>query len=97
MISIFADLPRTSSATTVTPIGEVIRRTLWLQTSLISESRVPRDRDRSIRANGDQIERRRDAAALDEVADELGEAFLIEPEHAGIVAQRRELRLSGST
>jgi hypothetical protein len=25
MISIFADLPRTSSATTVTPIGEVIQ------------------------------------------------------------------------
>ena len=75
MISIFADLPRTSSATTVTPIGEVIRRPIVVADFLDIGVRVPRDRDRSIRANGDQIEQRRDAAALDEVLMSLAKRF----------------------
>jgi len=75
MISIFADLPRTSSVTTVTPIGEVIRRPIVVADFLDIGVRVPRDRDRSIRANGDQIEQRRDAAALDEVLMSLAKRF----------------------
>lgn len=51
--------------------------------------RMPRDADRSVEANGDHVERRIEAAAIDEFADELGEALLVELAHAGMVAKRR--------
>jgi hypothetical protein len=49
---------------------------------------VPRDADTAVAANGDEIQRRLDAAAPDELGDERGEALLLvrcHP-HAGTIA-----------
>ena len=47
---------------------------------------MPRNADRAIRANRDHIQRWLDAAAIDELRDELGEALLAVGRHAVIVA-----------
>jgi hypothetical protein len=89
-ISIFADEPRPSSATTVTVIGATMPRPNVVATDFLDVgARVPRDRDRAIgAADREHIERRIEAAAVDEVADELAETLLIELAHAGMVAAR---------
>ena len=86
MISIFADLPRPSSATTVTTIGGAIRPRPVAADLLYAEQRMPRDADAAVAANGDDMHWRLEAAAVDELTDELAEAFLIGRGHRAMIA-----------
>ena len=55
---------------------------------------MPRDADRTVRANGQQVKRRIEAAAVDEFADKRGKAFLIVAADSLIIAERGALRSS---
>jgi hypothetical protein len=50
---------------------------------------VARDADRAARVDDDQMKRSREAAAIDKVGDQLGEALLIELVHAASVARKK--------
>jgi hypothetical protein len=54
---------------------------------------LPRDADRAVRADGDHIERRIEAARVDEFGNELGEALLIVRRHAASLTERGDIDL----
>ena len=84
---ITTDLPRPSDEMHVTDNGEISfhRLACGAVADLLDAAAdiVARDRDRAARVDDDKMERPFEAAALDKVGDEFGEALLIVRRHAG--------------
>jgi hypothetical protein len=77
MISIFADRPRPSSDTTVTMTGETMPGPTFATDFLDVRARMPRHADRAVgAADREHVERRLEAAAIDEVGNEFSKTLI---------------------